>query len=176
MTLIKDRDKLFSLYAELAHVTKTVSSDDLSTAKAWVNAAEDFHHSTTLLTYEMALRLLVHHLVGLPPLRDEIPYIISCSRYIFGIPSRIGLLEKLLSYLNEAGGVFWSQLTRPRSSLGGVVGPGLAGRTLVNEFARSTSVIRTAFDSPSPDQHDRGRHLSLELQRVVCSILHCERR
>ena len=55
----EDHEKRFSLYSELTNVTGTVTSVDLSAAKAWVNAAEDFHHSTTLPAYETALRLLV---------------------------------------------------------------------------------------------------------------------
>ena len=58
----KDKDELLSLYAQLVHVTQTMSSADLSAARSWVNAAEDLQHSTLLLAYETSLRLLVQHL------------------------------------------------------------------------------------------------------------------
>ena len=52
---LQDQEELFSLYAHLAHITQTVSSTDLSAARSWIHAAEDFNHPTLLLAYETAL-------------------------------------------------------------------------------------------------------------------------
>ena len=68
---VEDREQLFGFYAGLEYITQTMSSDDLSAAKAWVNVAEDFHHPTTLFAYETALDysfnilLLSHHYLNI---------------------------------------------------------------------------------------------------------------
>ena len=71
-TQLQDKEALFSLYAQLAHVPQVVSSSDLSAAKAWIHVAEDFHHPTTLLAYETSLRLLIQHLATLPSLPQHL--------------------------------------------------------------------------------------------------------
>ena len=63
----KDKEELFSLYSQLAHLPSMVSSTDLSAAKPWIHVADDFHCSTTLLAYETALHLQVTlHVTALP--------------------------------------------------------------------------------------------------------------
>ena len=52
---VEDKQELFSLYTELEHVPKTVSSIDLSAVKVWTYTAEKFSHPTTLLGYETTL-------------------------------------------------------------------------------------------------------------------------
>ena len=170
----EDHEERFSLYSELTDVTGTVSSNDLSAAKAWVNAAEDFHHSTTLPAYETALRLLVQHLTTFPSLPQHLTVIRSLTSSLaadaFSAGLRCQSSEKAVELLEQGRGVFWSQLIRLRSPLDDVVEYGPAGRTLADEFKRLTSAIRNAFDSPGPDQHDRVCHLNLELQDVVSNI------
>ena len=170
----KDREERFSLYSELTDVTGTVSSKDLSTAKAWVNAAEAFHHSTTLPAYETALRLLVQHLTTLPSLPRHLTVIRSLTSSLaadaFSAGLRCQSSKKAVELLEQGRGVFWGQLIRLRSPLDDVVEYGPAGRTLADEFRRLTSAIRDAFDSPGLDQHDRACHLNLELQGVVSNI------
>ncbi|KAH0828048.1 hypothetical protein J3R83DRAFT_3698 [Lanmaoa asiatica] len=68
----KDKEELFSLYATLAHVSPTVSSTDLSAARAWIDAAEEFQHPTTPLAYHTSLRLLAHHLAALSSLPQHL--------------------------------------------------------------------------------------------------------
>ncbi|KAG8218910.1 hypothetical protein J3R82DRAFT_4592 [Butyriboletus roseoflavus] len=43
-------------------------------------------------------------------------------------------------------------------------------KKLADEFAQQTLLIRTALDSPGPDQHDRVYRLNIELQAVVTRI------
>ena len=57
--------------------------------------------------------------------------------------------------LEQGRGVFWSQLIRLRSPLDDVIASGQTGRMLADEFTKHTLLIRTALDSPGPDQHDR---------------------
>ena len=56
---LQDKEELFGLYAQLVHVPQIVSSIDLSVARAWISVAEDFHHPTILLAYEISLWLLI---------------------------------------------------------------------------------------------------------------------
>ena len=151
-----------------------MSPNDLSAAKAWVNAAEDFHHSTTLLAYETAVRLLVQHLTALPSLPQNLTVIRSSTSSLaadaFSAGLRCQSSEKAVELLEQGRGIFWSQLIRLRSPLDDVVECGSAGRTLADEFRRLTSAIRNAFDSPGPDQHGRVCHLNVKLQDVVSNI------
>ena len=170
----EDHKERFSLYSELKDVTGTVSSSDLSAAKAWVDAAEALHHSTTLLAYETALRLLVQHLTTFPSLPQHLTVIRSLTSSLaadaFSAGLRCRSSEKAVELLEQGRGVFWSQLIRLRSPLDDVVEHGPAGRTLADEFRRLTSAIRNVFDSPGPDQHDRVCNLNVELQNVVSNI------
>ena len=148
-----------------------MSSSDLSTAKAWVNAAEAFHHSTTLLAYETALRLLVQHLTTFPSLPQNLnvlrSLISSFAVDAFSAGLRRQYSKKAVELLEQGRGVFWSLLHSP---LNDVAACGPAGRTLVEAFRYLTSAIHNAFDSPGPDQHDRVCRLNLELQDVVSNI------
>ena len=170
----EDQERRFSLYTELTGVTRTVSSGDLSTAKAWVNAAEDFHHPTTLLAYETTLRLLVRHLAVFPSLPQHLTVVRSLTSSLAADAFSAGLRyqspSKAIELLEQGRGVFWNQLIRLRSPLDDVLQCGPAGRTLADEFTHLTSAIRSAFNSPGPDQHDRVCHFNLELQDVVSNI------
>ena len=92
-----DKEELFSLYTELEYVPQIVYSSDLSAAKAWINAAEKFYHPTTLLAYETALRLLVHHLVALPPLPHHLDLVKSLSSSL-AVDAFSACLRKPLSH------------------------------------------------------------------------------
>ena len=170
----EDHEKRFSLYSELTNVTGTVTSVDLSAAKAWVNAAEDFHHSTTLPAYETALRLLVQHLAAFPSLPQHLAVIRSLTSSLavdgFSAGLRYQSSKTAVELLEQGRGVFWSQLIRLRSPLDDVVECGLAGRKLADEFRYLTAAIRNAFDSPGSDQHDRVCRLTLELEHMVSNI------
>ena len=170
----EDLAKLFSLYTELAHVTETVSLHGLSAAKTWVNAAEDFDHSTTLLAYETALRLFVHHLTGFPSLPQHLTVLGSLTSSLtvdaFSACFRSQSPEKAVESLEQGRGVFWSRLTRLRSPLDDVAESGPAGRSLAEKITHMTSTIRNTFNSPGSDQHDRVCRLNVEPHRVVSSI------
>ena len=171
---VEDREELFSLYAQLQHVSQTVSSSDVSAAKAWINVAEDFHHPTTPLAYETALRLLVHHLAALPSLPQHLTVLKALSSSLaadaFSACLRNHSPTKAVELLEQGRSVFWSQLTRLRSPLDDVIASGPAGKVLADEFARLTSFIRNALESHGPDQHDRVCRLNLELETVVSNI------
>ena len=165
---------MFSLYSELTHVTETVSPHDLTAAKAWINAAEDFHHPATVLAYETALRFLVKHLTALPSLPQHLTLLKSLASSL--APDALSAClrnqtpEKAVELLEQGRGVFWSQLSRLRSPLDDVVKSGPEGRTLADQFTRTTSLIRYALNSPGTDQHDQVCRLNLELRRVVSDI------
>ena len=165
---------MFSLYTELARVSETASLNDLSAAKAWINAAEGFRHPTTLLAYETALRLLVQHLVVLPPLPQHLTLLKSLASSLAADAFSVCLYNqspaKAVELLEQGRGAFWSQLTRLRTPLDDVIASCPAGKTLADQFSHLTSLIRIAFDSPGADQHDRVCRLNLELQRVVSGI------
>ena len=155
-------------------MTESVSSHDLSAAKAWTNTAEHFHHSTTLLAYKTALRLLSQHLATFPSLPQHLTVLKSLTSSLaadaFSACLRNGSPLNAAELLEQGRGVFWSQLTRLRSPLEDVTESGPEGKTLANEFTHLTSLIRNALDSPGADQHDRVCHLNLKLQKVVSSI------
>ena len=155
-------------------MAQTVSSQDLSAAKAWVNAAENSHHPTTLLAYETALRLLVEHLAALPSLPQHLTVFKALSSSLavdaFSACLRNHSPTSAVELLEQGRGVFWSQLTRLRSPLDDVIVSGSEGKMLAEEFMRLTALIRNVLDSPSTDQHDRVCGLNLELQTVVSNI------
>ena len=169
-----DKQKLFGLYTELEHVTQTVTSTDLLAAKAWINAAEEFYHPTTLLAYEVALHLLAHHLAALPALPHHLDLLKALSSSLavdaFSACLRSQSPMKAVELLEQGRAVFWTQLTRLRSPLDNVIESGPQGKVLADEFTRLTSLVRIIFNSPGPDQHDRVCGLNLELQKVVSKI------
>ncbi|KAF8429907.1 CHAT domain-containing protein [Boletus edulis BED1] len=153
----KDQEELFSLYAQLVHLSPYVSSSDLYTARAWIRIAEYFQHPTILLAYETSLRLLIQHLTALP----------SSPRHLVVLRD---LSQWTRSQLVSGRGVFWSQLTRLRSPLDDVIASGVEGKELANDFTRLASLIRNVLNSHGTDQHERLCHLNLELQSVVTNI------
>jgi CHAT domain-containing protein len=171
---LQDEEELFSLYAQLVHVTQTVSSSDLSAARAWIRVAEDFQHPTILLAYETSLRLLVQHLATLPSLPQH--HIIlkkltsSLAVDAFSACLRKRAPARAVELLEQGRGVFWSQLTRLHSPLDDVIVTGPAGKTLADEFTRLASLIRNTLNSAGADQHERLCRLNLEMQRVVTNI------
>ena len=171
---VKDKEELFKFYGELEHVSQTVSSLDLSAAKAWTNAAEGFNHPSVLSAYRTALRLLVQHLTTLPSLPRHLTVLKALTSSLaadaFSACLRNRSLTLAVELLEQGRGVFWSQLTRLRSPLDDVIASGPAGKALADEFTRLTSLIRNALDLPGADQHDRVCSLNLELQRVVLGV------
>ena len=171
---VEDRDGMFSLYAQLQHVPHSISPYDLSAAKAWVEAAEEIQHPTTLLAYESALRLLVQHLALLPPLPQHRTVLKTLSSSLavdaFSACLRNKSPTNAVELLEQGRGVFWNQLSRLRSPLDDVISSGPAGKTLADEFARLTLLIRNTLNSPGADQHDQVCRLNMELQRVTSSI------
>ena len=170
----EDKEELFSLYAELEHVSQTVSSSDSSATKAWVNAAEKIHHATTLLAYETALRLLVQHLAALPALPHHFGLLKHLSSSLavgaFSACLRSRSLTKAVALLEQGRAVFWNRLTRLRSPLDNVIESGPQGKVLADEFTHLTSLVRNTLNSPGPDQHDHVCRLNVELQKVVSKI------
>ena len=113
---LQDKEELFSLYAQLAHVPEIVSSHDLSAARSWIRVAEDLHHPMSLLAHETSLRLLVQHLAILPPLPHHliILKILTSSLAVdaFSACLRERALAHAVELLEQGQGVFWSQLSR----------------------------------------------------------------
>ena len=171
---LKDKEELFNLYAQLAHSPSVVSSTDLYTSRTWIRVAEHFNHPTTLLAYETSLRLLTQHVVTLPPLPQHRTILKELTSSLgvdaFSACLRNGSPKDAVVLLEQGRGVFWSQLTRLRSPLDDVIASGSAGKLLADEFTQQTLLIRTALDSPGPDQHDRVFHLNVELGKVVSRI------
>ena len=171
---LQDQEELFSLYAQLAHMTQTVSSGDLSAARAWIRVAEDFQHPTLLLAYETALRFLARHLATLPSLPQHLVVfkkrISSLAVDAFSACVRKHDPARAAELLEQGRGVFWNQLTRLHSPLEDVISASSAGKQLADEFMRLASLIRDAVNSPGADQHEHVCHLNLEMQRVVTNI------
>ena len=171
---LKDMEDLFSLYAELANLPSMVSSTDLFVARTWIRVAEDFHHPTTLLAYQTSLRLLTHHIATLPPLPQHRTLLKGLTSSLAVDAFSACLRNRSPTYavelLEQGRGVFWSQLTRLRSPLDDVIASSSTGKMLADEFTQQTLLIRTALDSPGPDQHDQVCRLNVALHRVVARI------
>ena len=171
---LTDKEELFSLYAQLADAPQIVSPVDLSAARSWILAAEDFQHPSLLLAYETSLRLLIQHLVALPSLPQHLVILKNHTSSLavdaFSACLRKSAPARAVELLEQGRGVFWSQLTRLHSPLDEVIVSGPAGKMLADEFTRLTLLIRNALNSPGPDQHERLCRLNLELQRVVTDI------
>ena len=171
---LQDEEELFGLYAQLAHVTQTVTSRDLSAARAWIRVAEDFQHHTLLLAYETALRYLVQHLATLPSLPQHL-VIFKRLTSSLAVNAFSACLYKraparAVELLEQGRGVFWSQLTRLHPPLEDLISTSPAGKELADEFTRLASLIRNAVNSPGAGQHEQVCHLNLEMQRVVTNI------
>ena len=171
---LQDQEELFSLYAQLGNVTQTVSSSDLSAARVWIRAAEDFKHPTLLPAYETVFRFLVQHLAALPSLPHHLVILkertSSLAVDAFSACVRKRAPARAVELLEQGPGVFWSQLMRLYSPLEDVIASGPTGKTLADEFTRLASLVRDAVNSPSTDEHERVCHLNLEMQRVVANI------
>ncbi|KAH0827064.1 hypothetical protein J3R83DRAFT_4748, partial [Lanmaoa asiatica] len=171
---LSDMEELFSLYATLAHASPMVSFADVSAARAWIHAAEDFHHPTTPLAYDTYLRLLVHHLASLPSLPQHLTvlkdFTSSLAVDAFSACLRHYSPINAVELLEQGRGVFWSQLARLYSPLDDVIASGPGGKKLADDFMQLALLIRNALDLPGPDQHDRVCRLNVQLQEVVTSI------
>ena len=171
---LQDQEEVFSLFAQLEHVTQTVSSSDLAAARAWIDAAEHFQHPTLLLAYETAHRLLVRHLAILPSLPQHLVTLkrLTSSLAVDAFSACLynNAPAHAVELLEQGRGVFWSQLTRLQSPLEDVCVSGTVGKMLANEFTQLTSLIRNTINSSESDQHERMYHLNFELQRVVANI------
>jgi CHAT domain-containing protein/tetratricopeptide (TPR) repeat protein len=171
---LRDKEELFGLYAQLVDVPQ-VSSIDLSAARSWIRVAEDFLHPSLLLAYETSLRLLIQHLATLPSLPQHLVILKSLTSSLavdaFSACLRKCAPARAVELLEQGRGVFWSQLTRLRSTpLDDVVASSPAGKMLAEEFTRLALLIRNALNSPDPNQHERVCRLNLKLQSVVINI------
>ena len=171
---LQDKEELFTLYAQLAHLPQMVSSSDVSAARAWTHVAEDFQHPTILLAYETSLRILIKHLASLPSLPQHLSILKDLTSSL-AVDAFSACLRKCapahaVKLLEQGRGVFWSQLTQLHSPLGDVIGSGPAGKMLADEFTRLALLIRSALNSPGADQHERLCHLNHEMQRVVTKV------
>jgi CHAT domain-containing protein/tetratricopeptide (TPR) repeat protein len=170
----QDKEELFNLYAQLVHDSPVVSSVDLSAAGAWTRAAEHFQHSTMLLAHETGLRLLIRHLAALPSLPQHLVILKMLTSSLavdaFSACLRHRAPARAVELLEQGRGVFWSQLTRLHSPLDDVIASSLTGKTLAGEFTRLALLIRSALNSPGPDQHEQLCRLNLKLQTVVTDI------
>ena len=140
------KQELFSLYTQLEHVSQIASSGDLPVAKAWINAAEEFYHPTTLLAYDTALRFLVQHSAALPSLPHHLGVLKSLSSSLavdaFSACLRNQSPTKAGELLEQGHAVFWSQLSRLRFPLVIVIDSGPQGKVLADEFTCLTSLVR----------------------------------
>ena len=173
---LQDQEEMFCLYTQLEHVAQTVSPSDLSAARAWIRAAEQFQHPTLRLAHETALRLLVQHLATLPSLPQHLAILkqrtSSLAVDAFSACLRRGAPARAVELLEQGRGVFWSQLTRLRSPLDDVIVSGPTGKSLADEFTQLSSLIHNALNFPvsGTDQHEQLCHLNFELQRVIANI------
>jgi CHAT domain-containing protein/tetratricopeptide (TPR) repeat protein len=171
---LQDKEELFGLYAQLVHVPQIVASVDLSAAKAWICAAEDFQHPTILLAYETSLRLLIQHLTTLPSLLRHLVILKNLTSSLavdaFSACLRNCSLTDAVELLEQGRGVFWSQLTRLHSPLDNVIVSGSAGKSLADRLTRLSLLIRNALNSLGADQHERVCRLNFKMQRVVTNI------
>ena len=171
---LQDKEELFNLYAQLAHIPQIVFSIDLSTTRSWIRVAEHFQNPTILLAYETSLRLLIQHLSTLPSLPQHLDILKHLTSSLavdaFSACLRKRAPTHAVELLEQGRGVFWSQLTRLHSPLDDVVASSPAGKTLADEFTKMALLIRNALNLPGADRHERLCHLNYEMQRVVTSI------
>ncbi|KAI9455544.1 TPR-like protein [Boletus coccyginus] len=171
---LKDIEEVFNLYAQLTYVSQIVSSADLSATRAWIRMAHHFQHPSILLAYEIALRLLTEHLTTLPSLPQHLTILkkltASFAMDAFSACLRKRVPAHAVEFLEQGRGVFWTQLTRLHSSLDDLVMSSPAGKKLADDYMRVALLIRTALNSPGPDQHQRLCHLNLDMHRAVTNV------
>ena len=107
---ISDLQETFKLYSELPDVSQTVSFADLEGAKQWIQAAEEYEHTTTVLAYQTFLRFSVQHLATLPSLPQHLALlkqlVTSTAVDAFLPVSAMAILPMQLNFSNKAGGSF----------------------------------------------------------------------
>jgi len=171
---MKDKDEVFSLYTQLACVPQIVSSADLCAARAWIRVAQHFQHPTILLAYETSLRLLTEHLTTLPSLPQHLSILKNLTSSLAVDAFSACLHERAptraLELLEQGRGVFWTQLTRLHSPLDDLLVSSPVGKMLADDFTRVALLIRSALNSPAPDQHERLCHLNLDMHRIVTNV------
>ena len=83
---------------------------------------------------------------------------------------RQGASARAVELLEQGRGVFWTQLTRLHSPLDDLITSGPAGKKLAGDYTRVALLIRSALNSPSPDQHERLCHLNIAMLKVVTNV------
>ncbi|KAI9567891.1 TPR-like protein [Boletus coccyginus] len=156
----RDKEEVFSLYTQLARVSQIVSLAD---------------HPSILLAYETSLRLLTEHLATLPSLPQHLttlkePHVVARNGRVLGPVSMNVPLPSAVEFLEQGRGVFWTQLTRLHSPLDDLIISGPAGKSLADDYTRVALLIRSALNSPSPNQHERVCHLNVAMQKIVTNV------
>ena len=173
---LSDLEETFNIYSQLSKVSQSVSLADLECAKQWIQAAEEYNHTTTILAYQMCLRFSVQHFATLPSLPQHIALLkqllASTAIDAFSACVRYGNPPNAVELLEQGRGVFWSQLIRLRSPLDRVIASGDTGKKLADKFIQSASLLRRVLDVPrsAESQHDRACRLSIHLQDIVTEI------
>jgi CHAT domain-containing protein len=171
-----DLQETFTLYSQLSDVAHTVSFADFECAKQWIQAAEEYEHTTTVLAYQTFLRFSVQHLATLPSLPQHLAILkqlmTSTANDAFSACVRHGNPANAVELLEQGCGIFWSQLIRLRSPLDKVITSGDTGKKLADKFTQLASLLRNALDAlPNAEsQQDRAFHLNVQLQDIVTEI------
>ena len=170
----KDKEELFSLYAQLALVPQLVFSSDISAARNWIHVAEDLQHPTLLLAHETALRFLIQHQATLPslPRHHVVLKKLTSSLAVdaFSACLRNHTPARAVEFLEQGRSVFWNQLSHLHTPLHAVLESGPEGKTLANKFTQLALDIRNTLNTPGPYQHEQLWRLNLKLQQVVTDI------
>lgn len=176
----RDLQEPFSIYSQLSELSQTVSSATLGWIREWIQAAEEYKDSTTVVAYQTFLRLSVHYFATLPSLPQNLALLkqlmTSTAVDAFSACIWYGNSANAIELLEQGRGVFWNQLLRIRSPLDDVIASGATGKTLADKFTQLASLLHTALDSlpnvqsQHASQQELACHLQIQLQDVVTDI------
>ncbi|KAG1761430.1 CHAT domain-containing protein [Suillus occidentalis] len=169
-----DLDETFSLFSQLSQISHAVSRKDLAAAKSWVTTAEETNHGSALVAYQTALKFLDQH-VGLLSSSSRHFDVVSMATASLAVDAfscsiRNGALATAVELVEQGRAVFWTQLTRFRTTFDELSAAHHAGAALAEEFKQLSFRLRNAFDQSTEDQSPQIRQVTIEWDDVVSRI------
>ena len=173
---MSDLKETFNLYSQLSNVSQGVSLADLECAKRWIQVAEEYEHTTTILAYQTFLCFSVQHFTTLLSLPQHLALlkelVASTAIDAFSACLRHGNPPNAVELLEQGHGVFWSQLIRLCSPLDKVIASGDMGMKLADRLIESAPLLRSVLGTPptAESQYDWACRLNIQLQDIVTEI------
>ncbi|KAG1844299.1 CHAT domain-containing protein [Suillus tomentosus] len=169
-----DYDEVFSLYAQLSHLSHAASRTDLIAAKSWAASAHVLNHPSVLLAYQVALKFLDQRVALLSSSSHHFDVIreavSSLATDAFSCSVRRGAPTTAVELVEQGRAVFWTQLARFSTPLDELSGSGEIGTALAEEFKQLSFGFRNAFDQSAENHSPQIWQLNMQFDDVITRI------